>query len=73
MRFTTQRGKLSTAIANVSRAVAVRSAIQSLEGVLIRIRENEIELILKNKKHGFESAYRYLKAYKLLSQKHRVK
>lgn len=44
MRFTTQRGKLSTAISNVSRAVAVRSAIQSLEGVLIRIRENEIEL-----------------------------
>ncbi len=44
MRFTTQRGKLSVAISNVSKAVAVRSAIQSLEGVLIKIKENEIEL-----------------------------
>ena len=30
--------------------------------------KNEIEHILKNKKRGFETAYRYLKAYRLLSQ-----
>ncbi len=44
MRFTIDRLTLATAITNVSKAVSPKAAIQSLEGILVKIREGAIIL-----------------------------
>ncbi len=56
MKFVCNKNELSEAIISVSKAVPQRSTIQALEGIKVRVSENEVELTAYNLEMGIRTA-----------------
>ena len=56
MKFICNKAELSEAIGNVSRAVSPKSTIPVLEGIKVRVGENEVELTAYNLEMGIRTA-----------------
>ena len=52
MKFICNKNELSEAIGNVSRAVSQKSTIPALEGIKVRISEDQVELTSYNLEMG---------------------